>query len=56
MKHTYLTQENIQTSLSEGAITYQEANELTMKLERCAKRVVKDEPIRFGIVTLRQVA
>ena len=56
MKHTYLTQENIQASLSEGAITYKEANELTMKLERCAKRVIKDEPISFGIVTLHKVA
>ena len=56
MTHSYLTQESIHASLSQGAITYKEASELTMKLERCAKRVIKAEPIRHGIVTLHQVA
>ena len=41
MQHTYLTQENIHMSLKSGAITYREANELTFKLELCAKRVMQ---------------
>ena len=50
MKHTYLTQVNIQDSMVAGAITYREANELTMKLERCAKRIMKQEPISRHII------
>jgi len=51
MQHSYLTQESIQASLKTGAITYKEANELTFKLETCAKRVMEKEVIRHGSVT-----
>ena len=51
MKHIYLTQANIQKSMITGVITYKEANELTAKLEGCAKSVVHKEVIRHGIVT-----
>ena len=55
MKHTYLTQDNIYTSLVTGAITYKEANELTMNLEGCAKRVEEKKVIRHGSVTRHNI-
>lgn len=55
MKHSYLTQTNIQHSLLIGTITYKEAHELTMTLEICAKSVAKKEPICHGTVIRHQV-
>ena len=56
MKHSYLSQKSIHESLSQGDITYKEASELTITLESCAKRSIKVEPTRHGIVTRHQVA
>ena len=52
MKHKYLTQEEIQTSLVAGKITYKKAIELTAILEKCAKSLA----IRHGNVILHKVA
>ncbi len=56
MKHAYLTKEEIDYAYRKGAITVQEAVELTKDLNRCNERGAHKKIERRGKATRQKVA